>query len=319
MAGHRQRLDLAERQRRRALDVVLLVEGAQLALRRRRARPVRRAAVVSAHAERRAGEREAPEQVVPVGVRGEQPADREAGLLEHGRAGPRARRGDRRVDDEALVAAAQRPCTSSARRGDVTTRTSGCSAATRMRAQRARAPSSLAASRRFLTSAVGFFCPGSSVSLLRLTQITGTLSFSARLDVVVVAGRDVDPALLGAHPPRALLEVRRVGLVGAHLLGGDDEVEVVRDVAPRLAEQLVVDVRDQAGLELLGELLELRVGLLERRPALRRESGRKPERDGSSGQSMSLGDLDRRAAQDLGVELVGAALDLALDLVEAAG
>jgi hypothetical protein len=39
------------------------------------------------------------------------------------------------------------------------------------------APSSLAASRRVLTSAVGFFCPASSSSLLRLTQMTGTLSF----------------------------------------------------------------------------------------------------------------------------------------------
>ena len=58
------------------------------------------------------------------------------------------------------------------------------------------------------------------------------------------------------------------------------------------------------------------VGLLERRASARRESGRKPEREGSSGQPRSLGDLDGRAAQDLGVELVGAALDLALDLVE---
>ena len=46
------------------------------------------------------------------------------------------------------------------------------------------------------------------------------------------------------------------------------------------------------------------------------ESGRKPERDGSSGQSDAFGDLDRGAPQHLGVELVGAALDLAGDLVE---
>ena len=49
----------------------------------------------------------------------------------------------------------------------------------------------------------------------------------------------------------------------------------------------------------------------------RTESGRKPERDGSSGQPMLAWRSDRGAAQDLGVELVGAALDLALDLVEA--
>ena len=39
------------------------------------------------------------------------------------------------------------------------------------------APSSFAASRSDLTSAVGFLAPGSSCSLLRLTQITGTLAF----------------------------------------------------------------------------------------------------------------------------------------------
>ena len=58
---------------------------------------------------------------------------------------------------------------------DVTTKTSGCSPTAFMTQA---APSSLAASRRFLTSAVGFFWLGSSVSLERLTQITGT--FAAR-------------------------------------------------------------------------------------------------------------------------------------------
>src|SRR5215213_7393405 len=72
------------------------------------------------------------------------------------------------------------------------------------------------------------------------------LLLQARLDVVVVARRDVDPALLRADAPGALLEVRGVGLVGAHLLGGDDEVEVGGQVPARLAQQLVVDVRDQA-------------------------------------------------------------------------
>ena len=58
---------------------------------------------------------------------------------------------------------------------DVATRTSGCSPTARTPRAYA-APSSFAASRRFLTSAVGFFWPESSSSLLRLTQITGTLA-----------------------------------------------------------------------------------------------------------------------------------------------
>jgi hypothetical protein len=54
----------------------------------------------------------------------------------------------------------------------------------------------------------------------------------------------VDPAFLAADPPRALFEVDRVGLVAAHLLGGDDEVEFGAQVAAGDAEQLVVDVGD---------------------------------------------------------------------------
>jgi hypothetical protein len=61
-----------------------------------------------------------------------------------------------------------------------------------------------------------------------------------------------------------------LGLVGADLLGGHHEVEVDRDVAAGLPQQLVVDVREQAELVLLGELLQLRVGLLEGFPALHR-------------------------------------------------
>src|SRR5436190_20153782 len=141
------------------------------------------------------------------------------------------------------------------------------------------------------------------------------LRLDARLDVVVVARCDVHPALLGADPPRALVEVRGIGLVGAHLLGGDDEVEVVRDVAARLAEQLVVDVRDQARLKSADELAQLRIGLLERRPTLNRVR-QEPGAARLQRPADALGDLDRRAAQDLGVQLVGAALDLARDLVE---
>ena len=40
------------------------------------------------------------------------------------------------------------------------------------------APRRRAASSRFLTSAVGFLAPGSSVSPDRLTQITGTFAFT---------------------------------------------------------------------------------------------------------------------------------------------
>src|SRR3954447_13485699 len=66
------------------------------------------------------------------------------------------------------------------------------------------------------------------------------LLLQAGLHVVVVALGHVDPALLGPDAPLALVEVRRVGLVGADLLRGDHEVEVDRDVAPRLTEELVV-------------------------------------------------------------------------------
>src|SRR4051812_46309736 len=67
------------------------------------------------------------------------------------------------------------------------------------------------------------------------------LQLHARVDVVVAAGRHVDPALLGADAPLALLEMRGIGLVGAHLLRGDDEVEVQAEMAPRLPQELVVD------------------------------------------------------------------------------
>src|SRR5262249_9235894 len=73
----------------------------------------------------------------------------------------------------------------------------------------------------------------------------GNLLLQARLDVVVVARSNVDPALLAADPALALGEVRRIRFVGADLLNGDDEVEVERNVATSLPEQLVIDVRNQ--------------------------------------------------------------------------
>jgi hypothetical protein len=61
---------------------VLLVELAQLALRRARVGDQPRRGRLGA-AQRRLGERVAAEQVVPVGVRGQQPRHGEAGLLRH--------------------------------------------------------------------------------------------------------------------------------------------------------------------------------------------------------------------------------------------
>src|SRR5215216_492797 len=42
-----------------------------------------------------------------------------------------------------------------------------------------------------------------------------------RPDIGLVIARDVKPALLAPDAPRALLEVRRIGLVAADLLSGD--------------------------------------------------------------------------------------------------
>jgi len=104
---------------------------------------------------------------------------------------------------------------------------------------------------------------------------------------VVVTGGDVNPALLAADAALALDEMGGVGLVGADLLSGHDQVEVDRDVPARLAEQLVVDVRDEADAVLLGDPREDRVGLLNGGQRCT-DSGRKPEREGSSGQPSCL-------------------------------
>ena len=127
----------------------------------------------------------------------------------------------------------------------------------------------------------------------------------------------MDPALLAADPPRALLEVGRVGLVAADLLGGDDEVELGAQVAARDAEQLVVDVGDDP---------DRRSACASRSIAAFASRNGMPVGD-AVGQELGprglelpadlAGDLDRGAAQDLGVELVGAAHDLGLDLEEA--
>ena len=63
----------------------------------------------------------------------------------------------------------------------------------------------------------------------------------------------MDPAFLAADPAGALFEVDRFGLVAAHLLGGDDEVEFGAKVAPGDAEQFVVDVGDDPDLVAFAE------------------------------------------------------------------
>src|SRR5205085_8092252 len=90
---------------------------------------------------------------------------------------------------------------------------------------------------------------------------------------------------------------------------------IERYVAAGLAEELVVDVREQTDLAFLGDLREHRIGLPEGGPALDRireeARSRRLERP-----SQLLRDLDRGAAQHLGVELIRPGLNLALDLVE---
>ena len=126
----------------------------------------------------------------------------------------------------------------------------------------------------------------------------------------------MDPALLAADPPRALLEVGGVGLVAAHLLGGHDQVELGAQVAARDAEQLVVDVGDDPDLVALREPVHGRVRLPERQP-VGDAVGQELRPRGLELPADLARDLDGRAAQDLGVELVGAAHDLGLDLEEA--
>src|SRR5215207_1251022 len=111
--------------------------------------------------------------------------------------------------------------------------------------------------------------PLSSVELLALAihPDHGHVHLLQRRDVGVKAGGNVDPALLAADPPRRLLEVRRVGLVAAHLLSRDHELELGAQVAARDAEQLVVDVGDDPDLVALAEPVHRRIGLAEGKPA----------------------------------------------------
>src|SRR3954454_4210137 len=111
---------------------------------------------------------------------------------------------------------------------------------------------------------------GVELLLVAVDPDHGDLGLDARLDVVVVVRRHVHPPLLAADAALALLEVRGVGLVGADLLGGHDEVEVRLQPAAGLAGQLGVGGGGHPDLELLLEALDLGVGLLDRGPALDR-------------------------------------------------
>jgi hypothetical protein len=100
-------LDLTERQRRLALDVVLVVEGAQLALGRPGLGGQPGCGRLRA-AEGRTGEREAAEEVVPVAVGDQEALRDELRLLHERRQQLELVRVHGRVDDERLTTAAHR-------------------------------------------------------------------------------------------------------------------------------------------------------------------------------------------------------------------
>ena len=83
LARDGERLDLAQRERGVALNVELGVEVPQLALRGAGLRADPQHAGLP-DAQRQAGEGEAAEQMVEVGVRGQERVHLEAGLVEHG-------------------------------------------------------------------------------------------------------------------------------------------------------------------------------------------------------------------------------------------
>jgi hypothetical protein len=173
-ARHGQRLDVAERQRPRALDVVLLVELAQLAGGHARLgpQPGRRGL---RDAERDVGEHEAREQVVEVRVGGEQAGQAPAHLREELADAVELLLVDRRVDDERLVPRVQEragrlPLDA---RGDDDVPVQGQD----LHGGGALEPEEADGLEERLDLLGGLLHPASRVSLRRLTQMTGTLSF----------------------------------------------------------------------------------------------------------------------------------------------
>src|SRR4051812_45125040 len=134
----------------------------------------------------------------------------------------------------------------------VTTTTSRCTATARTARALLRRAEQLGRVPEGLDLLGRLLLPGLELLALPVDPDHRHLHLQAGLDVGLVAGADVHPARLPPDPPRALLEVRRVGLVAAHLLRRDHEVEVDAEVAAGGAEQLVVDVREDPDLELLG-------------------------------------------------------------------
>ena len=130
------------------------------------------------HPEREAGERQPPEQVVEVPVRGDQPVGLEARLGEHPGQHLELVREVRRVHQQGLVAAAQRDRVGLPHGAPQHERV-GVDGDRAHRRVRYAAPSSLPASLKVLTSSVGRLAPDSRSSPWRLTQITGVFILSS--------------------------------------------------------------------------------------------------------------------------------------------
>ena len=243
--------------------------------------------------------------MVPVAVGGEQSRTGNARLLEHGGQRLELVREHGRVDRAAPRRPRGRAVARRPRRSAETATTTSSWTATTRTAPGSALDEELDGLAQVRDLGVGLLLAGLERLLVAVDPDDRDLLLQAGLDVVVVARGDVDPALLGADAALALVEVRRVGLVGADLLGGDDEVEVGREVAPRLARGACRRCSRSARPRAFFELLQRRVGLLERAPALD-GVGQEARARGLELPVDVLGDADRGAAQDLGVELVGA-------------
>ena len=109
-------------------------------------------------------------------------------------------------------------------------------------------------------------------------------------------------------------EVRGRRLVRAHLLRGDDQVEVDGEVAARRGEQIVVDVREDAEAVAGGaQALERGVRVGERLPRRERVG---EERAALVGErpAEGVGDAGGGLGEDVAIEAVALALDHRLDL-----